>query len=469
MNPDTVDPNIAHVAKPEKLPAEQVTARAPVARKQGDAQLRYLSHATFLEEAGSPFFLNCTALAACACVASFVAWAALTEISEVAHAPGEVVPSGFEQVVQHLDGGLVKSINVKAGDTVRAGQLLLTVDDGSTTENLERSKSKLLFLQMTAIRLRALFDGTTPDWSSVTGAKPGDLATQSRLFQSAVEDRSAREGIIIEQIQQRRTAVSMLTDQRENAEKSLAIARRLKSARQDLYNKQLLAYPLLAKAEQDVIQTEGEVSRLKDQIKQSSESIVELNQRLKSLHQAARLELAAKLNDTVSEVKQLESAIGQLQRRFDRLELKAPVRGIVKSLQVNTIGSVLSAGQTVMTIVPVDEELVVEAQIPPRDIGYVRPGQPVHVKLSAYDFSRYGVVKGTLERVSASAFQGRAGEHYYRARIKLSQSYVGSKPGQNAIIPGMTAMADIQTGRKTILDYLLKPVQAATATAFSER
>jgi HlyD family secretion protein/adhesin transport system membrane fusion protein len=130
---------------------------------------------------------------------------------------------------------------------------------------------------------------------------------------------------------------------------------------------------------------------------------------------------------------------------------------------------VLSAGQTVMSIVPVDEELVVEAQIPPRDIGYIRPGQPVHVKLSAYDFSRYGVVKGTLERVSASAFQGRGGEHYYRARIKLSKSYVGSNPDQNAIIPGMTAMADIQTGRKTILDYLLKPVQAAAATAFSER
>jgi HlyD family secretion protein/adhesin transport system membrane fusion protein len=460
---------LAQLAPRSSVSTEVGAARVSTPRRQGDAQLRYLSHATFLEEAGTPIFLNCTALAACLCVAGFLGWAGLTEVSEVSHAPGEVVPSGFEQVVQHMDGGLVKTINVKTGDTVEPGQLLLTVDDGSTTDNLERSKSKLVHLAMTAVRLRALFDGIVPEWSGISGATAHDAATQQRLYQSAIEDLSAKEGIVREQIQQRKTAIGMLTEQRTNAEKSLAIAKRIKTSREALYEKKLLAYPLLAKAEQDVIQIESDDAKLKDQIKQGSESIVELNQRLKSLHQSSRLDLAAKLNETVSEIKQVESTIEQLRKRFDRLELKAPVRGIVKSLQVNTIGSVLSAGQTVMTIVPIDEELVVEAQIPPRDIGYVRPGQPVQVKVSAYDFSRYGVVKGTLERVSASAFQGRAGEHYYRARIKLSKSYVGSRPGQNAIIPGMTAMADIQTGRKTVLDYLLKPVQAAAATAFSER
>ncbi len=444
-------------------------ARTAHVRKQSDAQLRYLSHATFLEEAGTPQFLNGAALAACICVVGFLGWAGLTQITEVSHAPGEVVPAGFEQVVQHLDGGIVKSISVKAGDLVEKGQVLLTVDDGATSDNLQRARSKLVFLELTAARLKAVYETSVPDWSKVPDARREDIDSQTNLFHSALEEQLGREKIVHEQIEQKKTANKISLGQLWTAERSQEISEKILDARRQLHAKQLVAYPILARAEQDVLQVRGEIVKINEQIKQNAESLTELTHRLDAIRRTTRLETSAKINDTASEITQIKSSIDSLEKRSDRLELRAPVRGMVKSLQTNSLGSVLPAGQTVMTIVPVDEELVVEVQISPRDIGHVRSGQNVHVKFSAFDFSRYGVVKGQLDRISASAFTGRAGDQHYRARVRLASAYVGSDQANNRIIPGMMVMADIQTGRKSVLDYLLKPVKATAATAFTER
>lgn len=449
--------------------ARTVQPQTGLFRRQNDAQLRYLSHATFLEEAGTPHFLNGAALAACLCVVSFLTWAAMTHITEVSHAPGEIVPAGFEQVVQHLDGGIVKKIEVKAGDKVEKGQVLLTVDDGATFENLQRARSKFVSLELTNARLRAIYDTSVPDWRTVPAAKPEDIDTQTNLFHSALEEQLGRERIVLEQIEQKKTATTILNGQLATAQRNQQINQNILEARRSLFAKQLVAYPVLARAEQDSNQMNGEVVKLNDQIKQNSEALTELTHRLDAIRRTTRLETAARLNETNSELNQLKSSIEALEKRYDRLELRAPVRGLVKAMQVNSLGSVLAAGQTVLTIVPIDEELVVEVQISPRDIGHVRPGQDVHVKFSAYDFSRYGVVKGKLERISAGAFTGRAGEQHYRARVSLAATHVGSNQAQNRIIPGMMVMADIQTGNKSVLDYLLKPVKATAATAFTER
>ncbi len=149
--------------------------------------------------------------------------------------------------------------------------------------------------------------------------------------------------------------------------------------------------------------------------------------------------------------------------------MRAPVRGVIKGLAVNTIGGVIQPGQTLMEIVPLDEALVVEARIPPQYIGNIRIGQPVQIKVSTYDFSRFGTVEGKLSSLSATTFAGQEGDRYYRGRIVLDHNYVGTQAGRNMIMPGMTVMADIVTGRKTILDYLLKPIHRSLMTAFSER
>lgn len=455
-------------AESDDAKAELSPVNANRSAKRGrEAQLRYLSHATFLEEAGTPRLLAGVALVTCLCVSGFVAWAAMTKVTEVSHAPGEVVPAGFEQVVQHLDGGIVKAIAVEAGDLVREGQLLLVVDDGVTTENLHRARSRLVYLKLSVLRLRALYSGTRPEWSSVAGATREDIESQTNLLESAIADQEGQEKIVREQIDQKNSARKMFVNQLSNVATRQAISAKILEGRRELHAKKLIAYPTLARAEQEWVQLNGDATRLQDQIKQNSEELSELESRLASIKSKLRLDAAARMNDTLAEIQQQERLIETQENRFKRFEMHAPVDGYVKDLKVNTIGSVLSAGQVVMRIVPVNKELVVEVKVPPRDIGHVHVGQEVHVKFSAYDFSRYGVVKGKLEQISPGAFDGNAGETYFRARVRLKTNFVGSQT--NRIIPGMTAMADIQTGEKSVLAYLLKPVRESAASALTER
>jgi HlyD family secretion protein/adhesin transport system membrane fusion protein len=149
--------------------------------------------------------------------------------------------------------------------------------------------------------------------------------------------------------------------------------------------------------------------------------------------------------------------------------LTAPVKGIIKGITVHTLGAVVESGEVLMEVVPVDEELIVEAMVLPNDIGNVHEGQKVEIKVSAFDFSRYGSVSGILKNVSASTFQNKDGNSFYKARISLAQNYVGKDNKHNLILPGMTVQANIITGQKTILQYLLKPIQNATEGAFHER
>jgi HlyD family secretion protein/adhesin transport system membrane fusion protein len=431
-----------------KLPGKQVIAKAGgVERRRSEAQLRYLSNATFLEEVGSPKFLAGAVLTGCLCIAGLIGWCAVTEVTEVAHAPGEVVPTSFEQVVQHLDGGIIRSILVKQGDMVSKDQVLMIVDDGVTKENLARARAKLVFLELTAERLRAVYDTSMPNWNAVRGAAQNEIDAQEKLFRASLEEQAGREKIIIEQIEQKKTTSAMLKGQLDTARKSRDISEKILTARRQLHGQQLIAYPILARAEQDVLQVTGEVTRLTDRIKENSEALAELAHRLDAVRSGSRLETAAKLNDTLSEIQQHSSTISSLGTRFARFELRSPVRGVVKSLQVHTLGSILTAGQTVMTIVPVDDELVVEVQISPRDIGHVRVGQPVQVKFSAFDFTRFGVVRGRLDWISAGAFGGRSGEQFYRARVKLTADFIGGDRRANRIIPHAYAVSSGRRGR----------------------
>lgn len=170
----------------------------------------------------------------------------------------------------------------------------------------------------------------------------------------------------------------------------------------------------------------------------------------------------------MAEIAQNAETIEKLKERVARLDIRAPTDGLVKGLAVNTLGAVIQPGQVLAEIVPLDERLMVQVKIPPQHIGHVRPGQSVQVKFSSFDFSRYGFVQGRLRQISATTFSGENGERYYEGRIDLEKAHVGDNP-QNAIVPGMVVMADIVTGRKTVLDYLLKPIHNALKTAFTER
>ena len=170
-----------------------------------------------------------------------------------------------------------------------------------------------------------------------------------------------------------------------------------------------------------------------------------------------------------SELAQVEQALANLTDRVERLDVRSPVRGIVTSLRTLTISSVIQPGEVLMEIVPIGDELVVEAKVSPNDIGHVEPGQSADVRVSSYDFSRFGAVSGTVRQISATTFVDEQLMPYYRAVIALDQDFVGDVDGVNPIIPGMTVQADIKTGSKSILDYLLRPVYRGLNSSFRER
>lgn len=436
--------------------------------KKSERQARYLSQAMQLEEAGNPHIIQGSMVVISIAIVGFLVWAGLTNVNEVARTPGEVVPYGHQQTIQHLEGGIIKQINVLEGQTVEAGQTLITMDDAVIRKDLERAQAKQLSLDLQAERLRAFVDGRQPDFSAVTKASPQVIADQMAFFTSMTDARITEGDIIRDQIAEKKQALVALETELAIARENLNIARDVYTRREALNKKGYASDIQLLQDKKGLNDLDGDVKRLQNRITSAQSVIDEYNNRLQSLDARHRDEAYEKLAAIDSEKSQNIEIISKLDERIARLNIRAPERGLVKGLAVNTVGGVIQPGQVLMEIVPLDKTFEVQVKISPRDIGHLDIGQRVQVKFSTYDFSRYGSVHGRLEHISATTFSGDNGERYYQGRVMLDQNYVGQNPA-NVVMPGMTVMADIITGDKTILQYMLKPIHIAMRNAFSER
>lgn len=440
--------------------------KAPNAKRE--KQTRYLSQAIQLEEAVNPHIIRATMGMVSFALLVFIAWASLTNINEIARTPGEVVPQGYQQIVQHLEGGMVKTINVHEGDVVEAGQTLITLDDATTKEDLERAQIKQLELEMQAERLRAFIEGRPLDFSAFSNVPERMRTDQTAFFEGMRSAREKEEKVIRDQIQDKKQNIMALQSDIETARASLNIAQNVYEKRKSLNSKGYASDMQLLADENALNEAKGEIKRYENQKLSARAAISEYEHRLESLSASHRDEALERLSAVTSEKAQNIEIIQKMQERMSRLDIRAPSHGLVKGLAVNTIGAIVQPGQTIMEIVPLDKSLEIAVKISPQDVGHLKTGQPVQVKFSSFDFSRYGSVEGKLESISASTFSGDRGERYYQGRVVLSQSYVGHNP-ENTIMPGMTVMADIITGNKTILQYLLKPIHISLKTAFTER
>ena len=434
-----------------------------------DRQLRFLSQSARLEEGTPPKLVRGVALLSSLTLLGFLVWAGLTNINEVARTPGEVVPTGFVQTVEHLDGGTVRVINAAEGQIVQKGELLLVLDGAGTSEDMAAAHKKHWALEIRAERLRAFVNNRAPDFRKFGDPKDTVIAEQSDIFNTMMSAHAQQKRVIQDQISQKEKARSELAVRLETVTKNLKTMQKVHEGRLILYNKALLPYTKLAETEKEVTSLGGEMQAIEMQMRQAQAAIEEFNARSDSLGSTNRDGKFHELHQVSSDLEQNRELINKLEARIARLSVKSPVRGIVKGLKINTIGAVIQPGNTLMSIVPLDEALMVETRIPPHQIGHVSVGQPVKIKVSAYDFSRYGVVNGTVQSISATTFSDNAGSPYYRGKVALQKNFVGENATLHPVLPGMTVMAEIITGEKTVLDYLLKPIHASFATAFSER
>ncbi|MHC9515361.1 HlyD family type I secretion periplasmic adaptor subunit [Enterobacter mori] len=357
-----------------------------------------------------------------ALLAVFIAWASLFKLDEVTTGSGKVIPSSHEQVIQSLEGGIIHSLMVREGDIVERGQQLAQLDRTKTESSVLESESRLNAALATAARLKAEVNDT-------------ELA-----FPEELDDD-------VELVKQE---TALYQSRRESLEKGLAGLRQ----GAELVQRELsLTRPLVTQGAASKV----EVLRLERQKNELENKITEMKNQY---YVRAREELA-KAN---AEIEAQRSVMKGREDSLTRLTFNAPVRGIVKDIDVTTVGGVIPPNGKLMSLVPLDDQMVIEAKISPRDVAFIHPGQKALVKITAYDYSIYGGLEGEVTMISPDTLQDEVKRdvYYYRVYIRTDSNHLTNKQGQEfPVFPGMIATVDIKTGSKTILDYLLKPLNKA--------
>lgn len=405
------------------------------------------------------------------CVVVLFMWAYFAVLDEVVRGVGKVIPSSQVQVVQNLEGGIIEQINVAEGDLVEPGQVLLVIDDTRFDSSLQESRMRSLGLQAKSIRLMAEAGGLAAMPAlpkQISEALPQLSDQEQRLFVERRGEHEAGHRILSEQMVQKQQAIAELTARTERLARSLSLTERELKVTRPLRDQGAVSEVEILRLQRQVNDLRGEMDEAKLAIPRARAELAEVEQRRIELDAGFRKEARAELNEVTSELNTLEASNVALNDRVQRTQVRSPIRGVVKSLSVRTVGGVVQPGMDLVEIVPVGESLLVEAKIKPRDIAFLRPGLPAKVKLTAYDFAIYGGLKAQVEHISADTFLEEDGEAYYLVRVRTTDPELTKGDKAFAIIPGMTAEVDILVGEKTVLSYLLKPVLRARETALRE-
>lgn len=404
---------------------------------------------------------------AAATIGVLLLWAAMAKIDEVTRGEGKVIPSSQVQIIQSVDGGVVEEIMVKEGQAVEAGALLLRIDPTRFVSNLQENQAQYLALLSKAARLEALSHNKAfvppPEAQK---AVPESVERERILFESSRAELEAQISIAREQNNQRQQELNEVTARREQAARGLDLVSQELSVTKPLVKSGAVSEVDILRLERDVARLRGEREQATAQIARVQAAIAESNRKIQEVELNFRNQLRGELSETMAKLAGLTAGSGALADRVAKAEVKSPVRGTVKRLLVNTVGGVVQPGKEVVEIVPSDDALLLEAQVKPKDIAFLHPGQPAMVKFTAYDFAIYGGLEATVEHIAADTVTDDKGNAFYIVRVRTHQPSLG----QNLpIIPGMVAEVDVLTGKKTILSYLLKPVLRAKANALTER
>lgn len=433
------------------------------------ARSRFLIQSIKLEESGPPGAISGAMILISVLIIAAIGWAMVTKVDEVAAASGEVVPAGSIHSVQHLEGGIVSAILVREGDMVESGMPLLQIAPTATRSDLNQMLVRRATLLLQAERLHAFAESRMPDFDAAIEGYEELKEDQRAIFRTQIANRTNQVVVVQSQLSQVQGEYQRLTNRAESLREQIAFLREELAIRQRLLDQGLMSRIVFLDTQRELAQSEGSLVETIDSIAESESSVAELNGRADEVISRLENEALTQAGEISSELAQVTQALANLTDRVERLDVRAPVRGIVTSLKPLTINAVIQPGELLMEIVPIGDELVVEAKVSPNDIGHVEPGQPADIRVSSYDFSRFGAVRGTVRQISATTFVDERLTPYYRAVIALDRSFVGDVPGMNPIIPGMTVQVDIKTGSKTILDYLLRPVYRGLNSAFRER
>jgi len=417
----------------------------------------------------------------------FITWAYFAALDQVTTGQGKVIPSSQIQIIQSLDGGVLEELYVQEGMLVQKGQPIARIDSTRFQSDVNQQKQEVDSLRANIIRLRSelssILVSDNVHWplqiqiSKKRTIYPQDLIDdspdlverQQQEYEGRLESLINQLAIQVSQIEQKQQEIAELDSKIITLEKSFEYANKELNLTRPLAEKNIVPEIELLKLERGVNDIQGELRSVKLNRPKLRSSFNETVLKRRETAYVYRTEIRAELNKLASQLSQIREAQVGARDKVEKALITSSVVGTIKTIHINTLGGVIKPGQALIEIVPTEDKLLIEAKIKPQDIAFLRRGLNAIVKITAYDFAKYGGLVGKVEHISADTTQDEEGNSFYIIRVRTESSNIVKKDNTKMpIIPGMMTSVDVITGKRTVLEYILNPVLRAQQTALRE-
>ncbi|MFD1985797.1 HlyD family type I secretion periplasmic adaptor subunit [Mesorhizobium newzealandense] len=421
-----------------------------------------------------PLFASASIFIIGALFVVFVAWASFAEVDEIARGDGKVIPASKTQIIQASEAGVVQEIAVTIGQVVKKNDLIIRLDNTLNTSSLGEQQAKARALRARIARLQfeqsGNLEGSFPCPPEILKTAPEICENEQKLLVARRENFEVKLSVLKSRLDQRENELDEATANLDRLTKNLAVSDQEKALVDSMVKKGLMARTEQIRVEREQTELQGQLNLAGETIKKTKGAITEAQLQVNELGLQLQQEALSDLTEALADLSVVDETIRGATDKVARTDIRSPVDGIVNTLELNTVGAFVQPGAVVAGIVPTSETLLVEARVSPRDVAFIRPDQDALIKVTAYDFSIFGGIEGKVSNITAdSLVDQKTGEPYYQVRVSTDKSTLERDGKAYSIIPGMICSVDIKTGRKTILNYLLKPINKARQEAMSER
>lgn len=418
----------------------------------------------------SPWLARATVWTISACLIVALVWAKLAVLEEVTTGEGKAIPSSKVQVIQNLEGGIVTEIFVREGQVVNKGDVLLRLDATRFISNKGETEADRLALLARVERLSAEAEGRPLALADDLVKKAPQLAEdEMALYRSRQQRLDSEQNTLKEQLRQKTQELAEFRAKAQQYRSSLGLIQQELNMSQPLVDSGAISAVEILRLRRSAVEMRGSLEATNLAIPRAEAAMQEIESKLNESNLVFRTEALKELNEVRTQLTKITSTSVAIEDRVSRTTVSSPVYGVIKQLKVNTIGGVVQPGDSMIEVVPLEDNLLIEARIRPQDVAFLHPGQKAMVKFTAYDYTIYGGLKAKLELISADTITDDEGKSFYLIQVRTDKSHLGSDEHPLLIIPGMVATVDIVTGEKSVLDYLLKPVLKARSEAMRER
>ncbi len=439
--------------------------------KQSD----YICQDLLLKEARIPLITKSIIKLSVFTIVGFITWSSISTVNEVVKSNGEITPIKHIQSIQHVKGGVIEEINVIDGQLVASGDILYTLSGDNVKSERTRVLAKLYSLSLQRERLLSFIEKREPCFEEIAQQHSqkydlqGSPQVQTDDLRTMQDSLESERTIIEVRLRTKMDEAVTYESTVKNSQRNYELAKEALKLQKKLVRNDIAPKVSLTQVEMEKNRYENEYVTARTLKAKIDNEIIELQERLKSLSANSAESAYERISQIDLLLEENEKILQGIEKVVESLNIRAPIAGIVKGVEIQTIGGVITAGQKIMEIVPIDGQVNAIIKIMPQDIGHVQIGMPVDLKITSYQYNRYGTIVGQIESISPSTFYSDGGASYYRAIVRLSKNHVGDDEKKNLVLPGMTVQADILTSRKSILAYLMRPLTVSLDYALTER